>query len=83
MVLGCPLVSTACNYGPLELIENNITGKLVPVDDPDLLAKEISALLQDKALRSKIAENGKKFSRDFSLPQLVEKYEKIFNLFCD
>jgi glycosyltransferase involved in cell wall biosynthesis len=40
---GLPVVSTDAPYGPREILQNGRCGGLVPVDDPEALAKAITA----------------------------------------
>ena len=42
-----PVVATDCDYGPREIIRHGLNGLLVPVDDPDALASEISRVLSE------------------------------------
>jgi glycosyltransferase involved in cell wall biosynthesis len=45
LACGCPLVSTDCQSGPREILENGRWGRLVPVGDPVTLADAIDAVL--------------------------------------
>lgn len=51
MICGVPLVSTDCESGPAEILEEGKWGKLVPVGDADALAKAIYEILNEKKLR--------------------------------
>ncbi|TDK31762.1 glycosyltransferase [Rhizobium deserti] len=42
---GLPVVSTDAPYGPREILQNGRCGELVPVDDPEALARAITANL--------------------------------------
>lgn len=42
---GTPVVSTHCPYGPQEILDNGAIAPLVPVDDPDALARAITRQL--------------------------------------
>ncbi|MDH4029089.1 MAG: glycosyltransferase family 4 protein, partial [Nitrospirota bacterium] len=51
----------ASDLAPLrEIITADRTGVLVPLKDPESIAKEIIRLLQDKALSGQLGENGKR-----------------------
>lgn len=50
LALGVPVVSTDCNSGPREILANGRCGVLVPVDDPDALARGIIRVLSDGQL---------------------------------
>lgn len=45
MALGIPVIASDCPFGPRELLDDNRYGRLVPVDDPDALARAIEQLL--------------------------------------
>jgi glycosyltransferase involved in cell wall biosynthesis len=48
MLAGVPVVATRCG-GPEALVEDGVTGTLVPPGDPAALAEALAALLQDPA----------------------------------
>lgn len=60
MALGLPVISTDCPCGgPRFLIQNNVNGILVPVNDVNELADEIEKILTDDEFREKIGKNAK------------------------
>ncbi len=76
--LGLPIVSTECNYGPNEIIENGKSGLLVPVADSVKLASAILRLIEDKKLRSDLASEAEKRLQCFTRDRMVSSYEKVF-----
>jgi glycosyltransferase involved in cell wall biosynthesis len=58
MAFGKPVVATDVG-GVAEVVVNNVTGKLVPAQNPQLLAKAILELLGDKKLMSQLGIAGK------------------------
>ena len=76
--LGMPVVSTDCDYGPNEIIENEKSGLLVPVADPHELASAILRLIGDEKLRADLSVGAKKRSQYFSSDKMVSGYEEIF-----
>lgn len=67
MALGRPLVATAAG-GPLEIVEDSVSGLLVPPGDPERLAEAIDRILADSSLASALGrgavERAKAFSED-------------------
>jgi hypothetical protein len=59
LAAGCPVVSTACPSGPMEILEHGRFGRLVPVADPEALARAMGEALDDTpdpaALRARAA----------------------------
>ena len=45
MACGCPVVSTACSFGPSEILEDGRWGELVPVDNAGALADAMNRTL--------------------------------------
>ena len=58
MANGCPVVSFACEYGPLEIIKHGDNGLLVPDGDVEALSRAIDRLISDRALRERLANAG-------------------------
>jgi len=76
--LGMAVVSTDCDYGPNEVIENEKSGLLVPVANPNELAVAVLRLIKDEKLRTDLEVEAKKRSRYFSSDRMVSGYEEIF-----
>jgi glycogen(starch) synthase len=79
MACGTPVVATHSGGFP-ELIEDGVSGFLVPVDDSASLASRISELLAQPQLRNVIGNNARKrveelFSVGHILPTMVAAYE--------
>lgn len=71
MAVGLPCISTDCQCGPSDLINNGKNGILVSVNDSEELAKKILYLINNVDLSKKLGENARK--------TICEKYttEKI------
>ena len=76
MACGTPVVSTDCPSGPAEILENGKYGKLVPVEDVDVLAKAILETLENPIDSQKLQER----AEYFSVEKAVEKYLAIMDL---
>jgi glycosyltransferase involved in cell wall biosynthesis len=78
MAAGVPVVATA-TAGACEIISDNETGRLVPVDDVNEMAAAILLLLNDSAQRQRITESAREnVTRNFSLERMVSDTEAIY-----
>lgn len=66
MTVGTPWVSYDLNYGPAEVIRDQVDGFLVPVGDIDGCAERIEQLLTDDALQMRMAMAAREVSGRFS-----------------
>jgi len=78
MALGCPVIATNCPFGPDEIIENNVSGLLVPVGEEQALAEAIRRVLNDSDLSARLAGAGRVRSEDFAPEHIVAQYEHLF-----
>lgn len=76
MIAGTSVVSTNCESGPAEILENGKYGKLVPVGDVTKLANAIVYTLINPVDSAILRQRG----QQFSLEAALEKYQKTFNL---
>ena len=77
MALGIPIVSTACQFGPLEVLGNNEYGVLTPVGDPDAFAAAVEALLDDPGRRRELSRRGLARAADFDRRRVGPAYEAL------
>ena len=78
MAAGLPIVATA-SEGALEIIEDGLTGKLVPVDDAESLAQVIDDLLDNPLDRSRLGRNAVHAARErFSLARMATDTERVY-----
>jgi glycosyltransferase involved in cell wall biosynthesis len=78
MRYGLPVVSTDCQYGPADMIENGKNGFLVPQNDDEAFVNAVSALMADEALRKRMGERARKTSVRYSREAIVERWKKMF-----
>lgn len=65
--------------GAVEIIEDQVTGMLVPIGDVERLASSITALLKDKETRTAMGTRAANVARQkFSLARMVDDIEKIY-----
>ena len=75
MALGPKLVSTNCPSGPWEILEGGLWGELVPVKDPEALAKAIEKTLDTP--KSEYNEKKELSLQRFMLATAIDTYEDI------
>lgn len=78
MAVGIPSISTDCNFGPAELIENEKNGFLVKVDDEEEIASKLRLLLENEELRNQISLESKKIIETHSIPYIFDEYFSYF-----
>lgn len=64
-----PVVAYDCLFGPAELIDNGVTGRLVPLGDVDALAAAIIAMLEDPEGARRMGVRAKKRLEDELSPE--------------
>lgn len=78
MACGLPVVATLTG-GAREIVEDGVTGKLVPVRDAEAMAEAIAALLSDDAARQLMGERGRERARSrFGLSRMVSETEELY-----
>lgn len=78
MAAGLPVVAAA-SEGAVEIIEDGVTGKIVPVDDAEALAQAIDALLDDPLECSRLGRNAQLAARErFSLARMARDTERVY-----
>jgi glycosyltransferase involved in cell wall biosynthesis len=79
MAAGKPVVATAIS-GTDEIITDASTGRLVPPGDADALSAAITALLDDRAEASRLAERGRGRVRErFSAESMVHSVQRVYD----
>ncbi len=78
MAMGIPAVSTKISGIP-ELIEDNVSGLLVPPNDAVALANALAKLLSDSALRNQLGQAGRaKVIADY---EIIKNSEMLLDIF--
>ncbi len=78
MISGKAIVASETD-GACELLQDNFSGKLVPVFEPVKLAEAIGELLKNENLRLSLGQNAREIAKGkFSLERMIVETEKIY-----
>ena len=78
MAAGVPVIATA-SEGACEVIDDQQTGRLVPIGDAEALADAISGLLADSELRERLSAEAQRRVRErFSLERMLDATEEVY-----
>lgn len=75
LACGVPVVSTDCPSGPREILQDGKFGRLVDIEQPELLAEAILSSLSQKMDRSFLQDR----ARDFTIEKISSIYYDLFN----
>ncbi|HEY5041076.1 MAG TPA: N-acetyl-alpha-D-glucosaminyl L-malate synthase BshA [Verrucomicrobiae bacterium] len=82
MYFGRPSIARRAGGIP-EVVEDNVSGLLVPSDNPDALARAIESLIQDPQRRMAMGEAAQRRARaQFSAEVIVPCYEALYRRVC-
>lgn len=78
MAAGKTVVATNVGGNP-EVVEDGVTGFLVPPQNPEKLAETINNLLKNRGLSQKMGEAGRNHIKEnFTLERMVKEYETLY-----
>jgi glycosyltransferase involved in cell wall biosynthesis len=80
LAAGVPCVATSVGAMP-ELIDDGISGLLVPPGNASALAQAVERILSDDALAKRLGEFGRQKMKAFSLLQERNDWEKVYKRF--
>ena len=78
MRCGLPVVSTDCPYGPGEIITDGTDGRLVPSGDAGAVARGLLELINDDALRLRMAEAALRSAERYDPGRIAERHATLF-----
>ncbi len=83
MANGTAVISTKTE-GAKQLIKDDLTGKLVPINDPVRLAEAVCELLEDPEKRNLFRENAQKYAVEhFGLKRMISETENLYKSVLD
>lgn len=80
MACGLPVVVSDASPGPLEYIEDGVTGLVVPVENTRALANALRRLMDDNELRSRLGQKAKERVADCELSKAIQIWEQVIEL---
>ncbi|MET8787541.1 glycosyltransferase [Streptomyces sp. NPDC004589] len=78
MRCGLPVVSTDCPHGPREIIHDGVDGRLVEPGSADAVARGLLELIDDGALRRRMAAAALRNAARFDPSRIAARYESLF-----
>lgn len=78
LALGCPVIATRLG-GPIEIIEDGVSGFLVSPEDPKAIAQQAIALLEDRTLAAAVKEAALLRAKErFGLESYIRQIETVY-----
>jgi L-malate glycosyltransferase len=83
MCFACPSVSTRVG-GISEVVEDNVSGLLVPAGDAAALARAVENMMENPSRRAELGRAARQRAREhFSAEIIVPRYETLYRRACD
>lgn len=76
LATGLPVITTAATGS---VVRDGVEGFIIPERDPHALADRIRQLVEDRALRNRMAAAAKERARDFTWKQYGERLQNVFS----
>ena len=77
MAAKLPVVSFDCEHGVTDMIEDGVTGRIVPLGDVPALASAMADLLKDPALRQDLARRAGEASARYDTSVIADQWSRI------
>jgi glycosyltransferase involved in cell wall biosynthesis len=77
MSFGCPCVAVNCEFGPSEIIINNLNGILVDEPSNASLSNAISTLIANPELKDLLGKNALNINTTNNAQQILQKWENL------
>ena len=74
--LGVPVVATDCPFGPRDILQNGLYGALVPIGDPETMAKHMALILNTPPDPSFLVQA----AQPYTLENVTERYIQTLGL---
>jgi glycosyltransferase involved in cell wall biosynthesis len=78
MAMGVPVIATSLG-GPPEVVQDGVTGFLVPPSDPEALADKIELLIKDPKLGQRLGQAGpNRVMERFAVAKMIREIEALY-----
>jgi len=77
MSYGVPVLSTACETGPVALLRHNDNAWLVPPEDDRALAEALRQLAMDDERMDRLAAAARTSAARFAMPEVASEWERL------
>ena len=77
MAAGLPIISTRCDFGPEEMLHNEVSGLLVPVDQVGQLAGAMERLISHPDLRARLAEGAREAADAYAPGAILPQWDQL------
>ncbi len=82
MSFGLPAVSFDCGAGPREIIENGVTGIIVPAEDTTAMAKALDSLMENTEQRKLMGKAALERVKRYTMDCVIAQWEELFKQVC-
>ncbi len=79
LAMGVPCVSTRCEMGPDELIEDRVSGILTDVGNCEQLSEAMLEIIENPDFAKKLSENGRKLLKTHSIDNISRQWLDYLN----
>ncbi|MBQ8224399.1 MAG: glycosyltransferase [Bacteroides sp.] len=80
LICGTPAISTLCETGVKEILNNGKCGMLVPIGDADSMSRALTRMLTDNELRYNFITKGYIQAQQFHPNQILPKIKQLFEI---
>ncbi|MBX7492758.1 glycosyltransferase family 4 protein [Qipengyuania sp. 1NDW9] len=77
MAAGLPIISTSCDFGPEEMLHNDVNGLLVPPEQVGQLAGAMERLITHEDLRTRLGEAVRKQARSYAPSAILPLWDGL------
>ena len=76
---GLPIVSLDCDYGPRHIIEDGVTGRLIPYNDDNAMVDAICELIDNQDKRQQMGKAALIASQRYTPESIMNKWTELFD----